>query len=258
MIRVGTSGWHYADWLGPFYPSDLPPDEWLSFYATRFATVELNNSFYRLPSFETFGAWKEQVPDGFLVTVKASRYLTHIKRLLEPKEPVERLWSNAGGLGSRLGPVLFQLPPSLAADLDRFRELLRALPGSMRPAFEFRHRSWFRDDVFAAMDEARAALVWADRPGTRIGSLPVIGGWVYIRFHQGRRAAPGYASGKLARWADRIAGLGSTDVFAYFNNDQRAAAPRDAVRLVRLLDERGSDVAMPATGDARKSPTTRA
>jgi uncharacterized protein YecE (DUF72 family) len=258
MIRVGTSGWHYADWSGPFYPGELPPAEWLPLYATRFSTVELNNSFYRLPSFETFGSWRKQLPDGFIVTVKASRYVTHVKRLLEPKEPVERLWSNAGGLGSRLGPVLFQLPPTLAVDLDRLRELLAALPRSMRPAFEFRHRSWFRDDVLAALDEAGAALVWADRPGTRIGSLPVTGGWAYVRFHQGRRTAPGYASGKLARWADRIAALRHADAFAYFNNDQRAAAPRDARRLVRLLGERGVDVARPATGDVPKARTTRA
>jgi uncharacterized protein YecE (DUF72 family) len=238
MFWVGTSGWHYRDWAGKFYPDDLEVSGWLNYFSSRFSSVELNNSFYRLPERSTFESWALQTPDGFLMAVKASRYLTHIRRLVEPTEPVSRLWSAAEGLGPKLGPVLFQLPPTLTADVDRLRGLLEVLPESMRAAFEFRHQSWFVPEVFDALDRAEAALVWADAPGRRLDALPMTGGWAYVRFHQGRRTAPGYRRSKLTRWADRLSRLNGADAFAYFNNDSGAAAVRDAETLRELLERR--------------------
>ncbi|HEX5936500.1 MAG TPA: DUF72 domain-containing protein, partial [Actinomycetota bacterium] len=204
VVHVGTSGWQYDDWRGAFYPDGLPQRRWLEHYASEFSTVEVNNSFYRLPERDTFGRWRDQTPAGFVVTVKASRFITHLKRLKDPEEPVALLWDRSSGLGERLGPVLFQLPPRFPADVGRLGGLLSALPDGMRPAFEFRDPSWYTDEVFLLLDDARAALVWPDRPGTR-ATLPALGGWLYARFHQGTEHGPGYRREKLRRWASRIA-----------------------------------------------------
>lgn len=242
VVRVGTSGWHYADWRGRFYPAGMRTDEWLAHYAARFPTVELNNSFYRLPTARAFDRWGGSVPEGFEFAVKASRYITHVKRLDEPGPAVTMLWDRARHLGPHLGPLLFQLPPTFPADPVRLAALLNALPRGARAALEFRHSSWMRDEVFELLDEHGAALVWADGPGARI-RWPVVGGWAYLRFHRGRREAPGYAREKLRRWADRIARLPASDVYAYFNNDERAAAVDDARALAVLLAERAVTVA---------------
>lgn len=244
-IFVGTSGWQYDDWRGPLYPPGLPKSRWLSHFAERFPTVEVNNSFYRLPSRETFERWRAETPPGFVVAVKASRFITHIRRLREPEEPLELLLAHAAGLGDRLGPILFQLPPRFRADPGLLRAFLAALPGSVRAAFEFRDPSWETAGVFDALDVAGAALVWPDRPGER-PRLPLTGGWCYVRFHQGRRDEPGYSAYKLGRWADRIAAASAEDAYCYFNNDTGGAAVRDAGRLARLLHKRGLDVAAPA------------
>jgi uncharacterized protein YecE (DUF72 family) len=232
--HIGTSGWQYDDWRGPFYPDDLPQRAWLEFYADRFNTVEVNNSFYRLPELETFRRWREQTPPGFVVTVKASRFITHLKRLRDPEEPVKLLWERAAGLGDRLGPVLFQLPPRFPVEAGRLRQLLDALPAGMRPAFEFRDPTWYADEIFHLLDAAGAALVWPDRPGVR-PTLPVTGRWVYVRFHQGTASGPGYRRDKLKRWASRIAAPDATEAFIYFNNDQTGAAIRDARTMIELL-----------------------
>jgi uncharacterized protein YecE (DUF72 family) len=147
--------------------------------------------------------------------------------LRDPQEAVARLWSAAQGLGPTLGPVLFQLPPDLESQPDRLHDLLQVLPDSMRAAFEFRHRSWFSSEIFSMLDSSGAALVWADSPGRRL-ELPVTAGWAYVRFHRGRRTSPGYRWAKLTKWADRLVAARATDVFAYFNNDQDAAAVHDA------------------------------
>jgi uncharacterized protein YecE (DUF72 family) len=245
MFRVGTSGWQYRDWRGRFYPEHLPQRAWLAHYATRFDTVEVNNSFYRLPEAETFRRWREQTPAGFLAAVKASRFLTHIRRLREPRAPVDLLLERAREAGSALGPVLFQLPPTLRAEPDRLRETLAAIDGRVMVAFEFRHPSWRTDAVCSILDDAGAAIVLADRAGER--SEPrVTGGWSYVRFHQGTAARPGYRRDTLRWWADQLVALPARDVFAYFNNDPGAAAPRDADRLIELLRERGADVSRPA------------
>lgn len=243
-VQIGTSGWQYRHWRERFYPAGLPQREWLPYYARHFATTELNNSFYRLPDEGVFGKWRAATPEGFVMAVKASRYLTHLRRLRDPDEPVERLWSRASELGDRLGPVLFQQPPRFPVDAGRLRTLLATLPADMRAAFEFRDPSWHVPEVFDLLEGAGAALVWADRPGARL-HLPATAGWAYVRFHQGRRTRPDYPKDKLRRWADRIAGLAVGECYLYFNNDPDGAAVRDARAMMDLLEARGTRVARP-------------
>ncbi|MGZ4190759.1 MAG: DUF72 domain-containing protein [Actinomycetota bacterium] len=245
MIYVGTSGWVYDDWKGRFYPKGMRDEERFPFYAARYPTVEINYSFYRLPSEDAFKHWRAQAPPGFLFAVKASRYITHIKRLRDPKDSVDLFWARARLLGDRLGPVLFQLPPRFPADPPRLQTLLETLPKKMKPALEFRDLSWERDDVFDILDRHKAAFVYADRPRARVPDV-VTGGWSYIRFHQGSTVGPGYPRAKLARWADRIATIKAQDVYIYFNNDTGGAAVRDAATLTDMLAERGLQVAIPS------------
>ena len=244
VIRVGTSGWQYRDWRGRFYPEGLPQREWLRHFATRFPTVEVNNSFYRLPEASSFERWRDETPQGFAVAVKASRYITHIRRLREAGESVELFWSRARLLRHKLGPVLFQLPPRFPADVGLLSEFLRVLPRGLRAAFEFRDRSWQTDEAYEALDRAGAAWVIPDRPGSR-EPVVVTGGWSYLRFHQGGHGPRGsdYAREKLRRWAHRIAELPAKETWVYFNNDEGGAAVRDAATLTELLDRRGLDVA---------------
>ncbi len=249
-IIVGTSGWQYADWRGRFYPPGVPQHGWLAYFSERFPAVEVNNTFYVLPKPDTFVRWRESSAEGFLFAVKASRYITHVRRLRDCREPLRRFWSHARRLGRKLGPVLFQLPPNLPADPDRLRDFLRLLPAGMRAAFEFRHPSWERDEVFESLDRAGCALVLADRPGARVPEV-VTGGWSYVRFHQGRRAEPGYARDKLRRWAARLARSGGRETWVFFNNDTGGAALRDAATLTELLRARGATVRGPGTADAR-------
>ena len=234
-ISVGTSGWVYRDWRDRVYPAGLPQRAWLHHLSRRFATIEINASFYRLPSPETFEGWSRQVPDGFVFAVKMSRYLTHLRRLREPADPVERFWHAATRLGPALGPVLCQFPPNFSRDLSLLGEFLSVLPSGMRAAFEFRHPSWHDDDVWSALDRAGAATVIAHRPLAR-PPLSVTGGWSYLRFHQGSLLGPGYRHMTLARWARRIEELPADRTYVYFNNDPGGAAVRDAERLAALLE----------------------
>jgi uncharacterized protein YecE (DUF72 family) len=240
-VFVGTSGWQYKDWRGRFYPKDLPTAKWLPFFSASFPTVEVNNTFYQLPKEETFVAWREASTDAFVIAIKASRYITHIRRLRDCRDPLRLLWSRCERLGAKLGPVLFQLPPNLKADNDLLRRFLRLLPKTMRAAFEFRHVSWESEETYRALDDAGCALVLADRPGARVPDI-VTGGWGYIRFHKGTVLGPGYSRPKLRRWADRIARMPATDTFVYFNNDTGGAAVRDARALSELLGKRSVDV----------------
>jgi uncharacterized protein YecE (DUF72 family) len=249
MIYVGTSGWQYASWKDRFYPRGLPQREWLRRYSSTFPVVEVNNTFYRLPNETTFDLWRGTTPAGFVFVVKASRYITHIRRMRDAKDSVDLFWSRATRLRDKLGPVLFQFPPTLRADVPLLAEFLAGLPRGMRPAFEFRERSWWRPDVVEALDRAGAAWVLADRPGARVPDV-LTGGWAYIRFHQGRLTHPGYARSKLRAWADRIAKLTAGEAFAFFNNDPLAAAPADALTLTQLLAERGLPVAPPPAAGA--------
>lgn len=243
-LLVGTSGWQYRDWREPFYDG-RPQRLWLEAYAEAFPTVEVNNAFYRLPERSTFEKWAAQVPEGFVVTVKASRYLTHVKRLKEPAEPVGRLVGRARGLGDRLGPFLLQLPPNLRAAPDLLDACLREFPSDVRVAVEPRHESWWCDEVEAVLRHRGAALVWSDRRGRPLSPLWATGGWGYLRLHEGSAEPwPSYGRQALATWLDRLAdAYGTADAYVYFNNDQRAAAPRDAAHLMRMAAARGMDVA---------------
>jgi uncharacterized protein YecE (DUF72 family) len=241
VIWIGTSGWQYQHWRGPFYPSKLAQRRWLEHYAGSFDTVEVNNAFYRLPEADTFAAWARRVPDGFVIAVKASRFLTHVRRLRAPAEPVARLMARARHLGDRLGPVLVQLPPNLRADLGALGETLEAFSSNgARVAVEFRHRSWFGDDCYRLLSAHDAALCWADRAGRPVTPLVRTAAWGYVRFHEGDgRPRPCYRGRALASWAARLKGFDGADVFCYFNNDTRACALRDARSFGRACDRAG-------------------
>jgi uncharacterized protein YecE (DUF72 family) len=246
VILVGTSGWQYRDWRGPFYPEGVPQRRWLEHYASAFATVEVNNAFYRLPERDTFVAWRERTPADFCVAVKMSRYLTHIKRLREPAEPVERFLSRAEGLGDRLGPVLLQLPPTLRADDGLLDATLARFPSAVRVAVEPRHRSWWTSRTRSVLERHGAALVWADRLGRPVTPLWRTADWGYLRLHEGRaRPRPRYGRAALSSWLDRIAGAFAPErepVYVYFNNDPGGAAIRDAVALAGAAGRRGLPV----------------
>jgi uncharacterized protein YecE (DUF72 family) len=235
-VLVGTSGWQYSSWKGVFYPADVPQRAWLAYFAERFPTVEVNNSFYMLPKPTSFERWRDSTPEGFVITVKASRYITHIRRLREARDAVQTFWSRARLLGPKLGPVLFQLPPRFVADVELLRDFVDALPDGIRAAFEFRDRSWERDEVYEVLDRAGAAFVLADRPGARVPDV-VTGGWSYVRFHQGRPGTADYPREKLRRWAARIASTPAATTYVYFNNDPGGAAVRDATTLTAMLRE---------------------
>jgi len=251
-LLVGTSGWHYRHWRGGFYPPGLPARRWLDHYAARFATVELNNAFYRLPEADTFAMWARELPEGFVVSVKMSRYLTHIKRLHEPAEPVERFLSRAHRLGAKLGPVLLQLPPNLTCDTGSLREVLSLFPADVRVAFEPRHDSWFVDEVRDTLADRNAAFCLADRGGV-LGPEWATADWGYVRFHCGRaRPECCYGRAALARWIDRVSELWprSAEVFVYFNNDGHGCAPRDAHRFAYYAERAGLEVSrVPGRGE---------
>ena len=238
-VRIGTSGWEYAHWRGDFYPRDLGSDRWLEFYAERFETVELNASFYRLPEGETFAAWADRVPADFRYAVKASRYLTHLRRLRQPDEPLTRLWSRAGRLGQRLGPMLYQLPPRWRPNPERLAAFLDAVPDDPLQAVEIRDRRWYRDDIVAMLTAADVALVIHDMPDSR-SPLRRTAPFMYLRFHgSGSKYGGRYPGQKLAAWADRVAAWAEVgSVWVYFNNDIGGHAVRDAERLRGMVDRR--------------------
>jgi len=232
-IRIGTSGWQYGDWRGTFYRHGVPQARWLEAYADAFATVESNNAFYRLPERRVFEAWAARTPDDFVMAVKVSRFLTHVRRLRDPAEPVERFLARTEGLGPKLGPVLLQLPPQLRLDLDRLAATLERFPATLRVAVEFRHPSWFVDPVRRLLERSGAALCLADRRGPVTPTWRTAD-WTYVRFHEGRAAPrPCYGRTALRTWADRLAGEWgpAAEAWVYFNNDPRGCAPRDAARF---------------------------
>jgi uncharacterized protein YecE (DUF72 family) len=249
QIRIGCSGWQYKHWRAGFYPAELPQSRWFAHYALHFDTVEINNSFYRLPQPETFAKWREQAPRRFLYAVKASRFLTHMKKLKEPEDPLSRFFEGATELAKHLGPVLYQLPPAWKLDLPRFEHFLRALPRGYRHAIEFREISWYDERVYELLRTHRVALCLHDMQGSASGKLAV-GPFVYVRFHHGTAKYGGrYPDDRLDEWADWLAEriADGLDVFAYFNNDTGGHAPRDAVRLRDRIHVR-LDTAISRTG----------
>jgi uncharacterized protein YecE (DUF72 family) len=234
-ILIGTSGWQYRDWRGLLYPPGLAQNRWLETYASGFDTVENNNAFYRLPTPELFERWRDMTPDGFVMAVKASRYLTHIKRLAEPEEPVERLMNSVRGLDGKLGPILLQLPPTLRAEPERLDRCLRAFPKGVRVAVEPRHTSWWTDETRDLLTGHGAALCWADRLGRPVAPLWRTTDWGYVRLHEGAATPrPGYGDQALRTWVGRVRDAWADDAYVYFNNDPGGAAVRDAIRFAKF------------------------
>jgi uncharacterized protein YecE (DUF72 family) len=243
QVRIGTSGWNYRHWRRRFYPPDLAVRDWFSFYSRSFDTVEINNTFYRLPGAEIFASWRQQAPSGFVYAVKASRFLTHLKKLKDPVEPLQRILGRARILGGHLGPVLYQLPPNWRCDLDRIRRFIAELPRDLQHVLEFRDPSWHIEEVQSLLRESGIAFCIHDLRGCA-SPCWITAQHVYLRFHGPARAAYGgrYDHTHLATWAEKIVQLQASgrDVYAYFNNDENAYAVANACEL-RDLIKRGRD-----------------
>lgn len=237
-LRVGTSGWHYGHWRGVFYPPHFGTREWLSYYARSFDTVEINNSFYRLPSRETFAAWAREVPPGFVFAVKGSRFITHLKKLRGVGEAVETFLDHATCLGEKLGPILFQLPPRWKANPSRLEEFAASLPAGRRYAFEFRDESWLREEVYRVLEEHGCALCVASSPSFP-SARRVTAGFCFLRFHGGEVLyGSKYSRRELKGWAAFARSLlrDGVDVYAYFNNDAYGYAVENALTFISLFD----------------------
>jgi uncharacterized protein YecE (DUF72 family) len=235
--RIGTSGWHYQHWIEQFYPAGLPKSGWLGFYSQHFSTVELNNSFYRLPSEKAFTNWREVTTSDFVFSVKVSRFITHIKRLREPAQPLDTFLGRARLLDKKLGPLLYQLPPQMKCDAPRLEAFLKLLPGNMRHVFEFRHRSWMDDAIFDLLSQYGAGFCIYDMPEFTT-PLVTTADFAYIRFHGSQELYGGcYSDEELAEWARKIAGLKVATAYVYFNNDIGGFAIRNAFTLRRFLEE---------------------
>ncbi len=235
-LRIGTSGYQYDHWRGVFYPQGLPRRGWFAHYARHFDTVEINNTFYRLPEAETFDAWREQAPKGFLYSLKFSRYATHIKRLKEPQQPIETFVQRAEHLQRCLGPVLVQLPPRWRVNLERLDAFLAHVPKRYRWALEFRDASWLNDAVYALLERHQVALCQHDMIARHPRRITT--GWVYLRYH-GDHYSGSYSHQFLAAQARRIADYlaEGLDVYAYFNNDAQGYAVENALALKRYLGQ---------------------
>jgi uncharacterized protein YecE (DUF72 family) len=237
-VWIGCSGWNYAEWREAVYPKGLPQSRWLEHYATLFDTVEVNSTFYRLPERDSVARWVEQTPEDFVFAVKASRYLTHIRRLRDLEEGVARLYERIEPLARtpKMGPVLWQLPANFRRDDERLRQALSALPDK-RHAFEFRHESWFTPEVYDLLRAHGAALVIGDHPQRPFQAHEFTANWTFIRFHYGSRGRNGnYSESELEEWAVRIDGWRrGAEVYAYFNNDWRGYAAKNGLWLRKRL-----------------------
>lgn len=240
-VRIGCSGWNYAHWREVVYPKGLPASRWLEHYATLFDTVEVNATFYRLPRRDAVARWVEQTPPDFVFALKASRYLTHLRRLTDLGGGIERFYERIEPLAgsSKLGPVLWQLPANFQRDDERLANALEALPAG-RHCFEFRHESWFAPEVYELLRAHEAALVIGDDPRRPFQTHELTADWTFIRFHRGRRGRNGnYSQSELEEWRDRIAAWRRrVEVFAYFNNDWHGYAVNNATWLRTRLDRR--------------------
>jgi uncharacterized protein YecE (DUF72 family) len=236
---VGTSGWQYDHWRARFYPAGMPKKQWFEHYASEFACVELNNSFYRQPSDASWEAWHDAAPPGFRFAVKANRFITHMKRFKDCEQPLERFLNGAERLKAHLGPILFQTPPQFRCDernLDRLEGFLALLPRRLRPVFEFRHQSWFGEEGLGLLRRHGAGFCVQDMPGLKC-PVATTASHAYFRFHGvGQLYGGNYTEEVLREWAKRIKGLeGVEEVWVFFNNDLQAYAPQNAGTLVRLL-----------------------
>jgi len=227
-IRVGTSGYSYKEWKGTFYPDDLPAAKMLPYYGARFDSVEINNTFYRMPDAKMVAKWGEQVPDGFTFVLKAPQRITHQKRLVDAGDDLRQLFEAGEVLGSKLGPVLFQLPPFSRKDALKLREFVAILPPDRRVAFEFRHDSWFDDEIYAILRDRDIALCAADTDEVTDPESLVVptASWGYMRL---RRTE--YAPGQLTAWAERVEKQGWSDAYVFFKHEDEGKGPRFAVEF---------------------------
>ena len=236
-VRIGTSGWAYKDWNGPFYPDEVKARDRLAYISGRFPTLEINASFYRMPTDKAVASWRDQTPADFLFAWKASRYITHNKKLKDCQDSVDLVFGRMAPLGDTQGPALVQLPPQLRRNDERLETFIGWLPKGVRAAFEFRHPSWYEQAVFDLLARHDCAFVISDHHSAPAPSV-VTAGWVYWRGHgPGGRYRGSYSDEALAALARDIEGWGrrGLDVFAYFDNDIKSAAPHDALRLKGLL-----------------------
>lgn len=238
VVRIGTSGWHYKHWLGQFYPAKLAPKEMFRFYSLHFDTVELNNTFYRLPTPVTFESWRDNSPDNFLYAVKASRFITHMKKLKDPESSTVKFFDGAERMGEKLGPILFQLPPRWRVDIERLSNFLEALPEEHRYVIEIRDESWLVRDVYDVLRKFNVAFCIHDLSNMQT-PLEVTADFTYMRFH-GPGAAKyrgSYSDSALRGWAERISEWrdSKVDSYAYFNNDIGGHAITNAQTLKQLL-----------------------
>lgn len=234
-LFVGTSGWHYKHWRGPFYPEKLPQNRWLQFYSQHFDTVELNTTFYRLPPETAPLDWKQNTPPHFCFAAKGSRFITHMKKLRDPEAALEKFFERIHGLGKKLGPIVFQLPPQWPADEDRLQHFLRALPRRRRCAFEFRNPSWNTPEIYRLLQKHNAALCIFDLAGTQ-SPIELTADFTYIRLHgPGGKYQGSYDDAALHSWAKRLEKWGLAASYVYFDNDQAGYAPQNAARLREIL-----------------------
>jgi len=228
-LYVGTSGYSYKEWKGTFYPEDLPDKQMLRFYGERFRSVEINNTFYRMPKASVLEAWANEVPADFMFVLKASQRITHYQRLKDADDSVSYLLEVAGALKERLGPLLFQLPPYLKKDAPRLREFLALLPSDRRAAFEFRHQSWFDDEVFGLLRDHRAVLCIAEAENELEIPFVSTADWGYLRLRR-----PDYGDAELKAWAKRVQEQKWREAFIFFKHEEEGKGPEMAKRFLKL------------------------
>ena len=231
-LWVGTSGYSYKEWKGSFYPEDLPNKEMLRFYGEQLPAVEINNTFYRFPKTDVLENWAEQVPEQFRFVLKASRKITHFKKLKETDDETNYLLETSKTLGDRLGAILFQLPPYLRKDIDLLKNFLKLLPKDSLSTFEFRHRSWFEEDVFDALRDSGSALCIADKDDETDAPVVSTADWGYLRLRR-----PDYTQKNLSEWAKKIASQNWKEVYVFFKHEDEGAGPKLAKRFIELNSE---------------------
>jgi uncharacterized protein YecE (DUF72 family) len=235
-IYIGTSGWHYKHWKGTFYPGDIKEAEQFAFYKKHFSTVEINNSFYRLPNGKTFKAWKEAAPGGFIFSVKASRYITHMKKLKADKVSLNKFFTRTGKLENKLGPILFQLPPHWKINAERLQDFLQRIPKGYRYTFEFRNESWHEEKIFDILKKHNCAFCIYEL-AKHLTPLQVTADFIYIRLHgPGDKYQGSYTTAQLKKWAQQCRKwqLSGKDVYVYFDNDQKGYAAFNAKKLKQI------------------------
>ncbi|WP_159799145.1 DUF72 domain-containing protein [Flavobacterium sp. MK4S-17] len=236
-VYIGTSGWQYKHWRGTFYPDDIKVKDHFLYYQEHFNTVEINNSFYRLPAKETFEKWYNNSPEGFVYVIKANRYITHLKKLNDPDESLEKFLDNIALLKDKLGPVLYQLPPGLEIDIPRLENFLKHLPKDVRHVFEFRNQSWYNEDVYKLLSQYNCAFCIYELAG-HISPLSVTADFVYVRLHgPGAKYQGSYTDSTLKKWTEQCKSWikDNKDVYVYFDNDEKGYAAFNALTLKKLM-----------------------